>query len=367
MDKQQKNKLKQTALELEKPGENNVSLTVSEKEQVVINTSNSLDDLLSFDAQIFSSNTAAVARAGSADDEFLKRSESRLANSSKKTVNNAVVTGRKQSLAAMTDNDTEGMPIAIDMSQVVPFDWDNRISKLENEIAEQKKKQETQTRVNKQLEESNHNFKIISIIALLVAVFALIINVWPEVMGRLMPVESDALKQQVMEIDDHKIVPVIERGGLKPDGKQISPQLFETDTNDDVVPPVPVGADMSGISSAIDSMIVTEALIAVEKGSDISVITAAGAMDVKLKGEDSVAVARWGVNLNSYVRRMEVDNKMAELNSKGIPVEMVVVNVGGVRWFRIRVTGFKTKAEAEVYATEIEEIHDSGLAWVSKI
>ena len=75
----------------------------------------------------------------------------------------------------------------------------------------------------------------------------------------------------------------------------------------------------------------------------------------------------WSVNLNSYPNRIETDKKMLELKRQGIPAEVVVVTVNGVQWYRIRVTGFATKAEADAYADKVIKILGRSRAWVSKI
>ena len=56
---------------------------------------------------------------------------------------------------------------------------------------------------------------------------------------------------------------------------------------------------------------------------------------------------------------------MEEFKQKGIPVEIIVVDVLGVEWFRIRVAGFKNKSEAREYAAKIKKSLNLGSVWVS--
>lgn len=74
----------------------------------------------------------------------------------------------------------------------------------------------------------------------------------------------------------------------------------------------------------------------------------------------------WVVNLVSFKQRWYTDKKVEEFKQQGVPVEVYPVDVKGVKWFRIRVAGFKDKAAAEAYAIKVKGVLNLGSVWVSK-
>ncbi len=76
--------------------------------------------------------------------------------------------------------------------------------------------------------------------------------------------------------------------------------------------------------------------------------------------------ADWTVNLVSFKQDWYAKKKAAEFKKKGIPVEVVPVKVKGEQWYRLRVTGFKTKYEAGSYASRAKKALNLSSVWVTQ-
>ncbi len=74
----------------------------------------------------------------------------------------------------------------------------------------------------------------------------------------------------------------------------------------------------------------------------------------------------WTVNLVSFKQEWYAKKKAAEFKNKGIPVEVVPVKVKGEQWYRLRVTGFKTKYEAGSYASRAKKALNLSSVWVTQ-
>jgi len=74
----------------------------------------------------------------------------------------------------------------------------------------------------------------------------------------------------------------------------------------------------------------------------------------------------WVVNLASFKQRWYTDKKVSEFRRKGIPTEVMSVDIKGVEWFRIRVVGFDSKSEARHYAEKVKKSLNLASAWISK-
>lgn len=77
-------------------------------------------------------------------------------------------------------------------------------------------------------------------------------------------------------------------------------------------------------------------------------------------------VAEWKVNLVSFKQDWYAKKKATEFKNKGIPVEIAPVMVKGEQWYRLRVTGFKTKYEAGSYASRAKKALNLSSVWVSQ-
>jgi hypothetical protein len=82
--------------------------------------------------------------------------------------------------------------------------------------------------------------------------------------------------------------------------------------------------------------------------------------------EPKVAPAgKYSVNVVSYQQEWFAESKAAELRQQGIPVEVapVDINDSGTR-YRLKVTGFKTKGEANTYASKVKKTSGFADTWV---
>jgi hypothetical protein len=77
-------------------------------------------------------------------------------------------------------------------------------------------------------------------------------------------------------------------------------------------------------------------------------------------------IADWTVNLVSFKQDWYAKKKATEFKNKGIPVEIAPVVVKGDQWYRLRVTGFKTKYEAGSYASRAKKALNLSSVWVTQ-
>jgi cell division protein FtsN len=77
--------------------------------------------------------------------------------------------------------------------------------------------------------------------------------------------------------------------------------------------------------------------------------------------------AHWSVNLIAFKQDWYAKSKAAEFAQKGVPVEVIPVDVNGVVWYRLRVAGFKNRAEADSYAARIKKALNLSSVWVGDI
>ena len=77
------------------------------------------------------------------------------------------------------------------------------------------------------------------------------------------------------------------------------------------------------------------------------------------------SAGKFSVNVVSYQQEWFAQSKAAELRQQGIPVEVapVDVNDAGTR-YRLKVTGFKTKGEANAYANKVKKSSGFNDSWV---
>lgn len=91
------------------------------------------------------------------------------------------------------------------------------------------------------------------------------------------------------------------------------------------------------------------------------------------KTSHSVAQAKplshldWSVNLIAFRQDWYAKSKASEYIQKGVPVEVVPVEISGVVWYRLRVSGFKNKAEADIYALRVKRALNLSSVWVGDI
>ena len=88
-------------------------------------------------------------------------------------------------------------------------------------------------------------------------------------------------------------------------------------------------------------------------------------LHAEIKSQKSVAAGKYSVNVISYQQEWFAQSKAAELKQKGIPVQVVPVDASkpGTK-FRLKVGGFKNKAEASAYADKIKKSSGGNEPWV---
>ncbi|NOU15703.1 MAG: hypothetical protein HOO92_17370 [Methylococcaceae bacterium] len=75
----------------------------------------------------------------------------------------------------------------------------------------------------------------------------------------------------------------------------------------------------------------------------------------------------WSVNLIAFRQDWYAKSKASEYIQKGVPVEVVPVEISGVVWYRLRVSGFKNKPEADAYALRVKRALNLSSVWVGDI
>jgi cell division protein FtsN len=83
------------------------------------------------------------------------------------------------------------------------------------------------------------------------------------------------------------------------------------------------------------------------------------------KTKVSRSAQSWSVNLVSFKKEWYANRKAAEFEKKGVPVEVEQVQIKGENWYRLRVSGFKTKEEAATYATRVKKALNLSSVWVA--
>lgn len=83
--------------------------------------------------------------------------------------------------------------------------------------------------------------------------------------------------------------------------------------------------------------------------------TANNITSVNKKTISTKAASGWSVNLTAYNQLSEAKRKAALFIQKGIPVEVITVDMNNTKWYRLKVGGFKNKEKADAYAAKIKK------------
>ena len=88
-------------------------------------------------------------------------------------------------------------------------------------------------------------------------------------------------------------------------------------------------------------------------------------LNANIPEQKAAPAGKFSVNVVSYQQEWFAESKAAELRQQGIPVEVapVDVNDSGTR-YRLKVTGFKTKSEANAYASKVKKSSGFNDTWV---
>jgi hypothetical protein len=88
-------------------------------------------------------------------------------------------------------------------------------------------------------------------------------------------------------------------------------------------------------------------------------------LNTNVATQKAVPAGKYSVNVVSYQQEWFAQSKAAEFKQKGIPVEVVPVDASKVgTHYRLKVAGFKNKAEAAAYADKIKKSHNLGETWI---
>lgn len=74
---------------------------------------------------------------------------------------------------------------------------------------------------------------------------------------------------------------------------------------------------------------------------------------------------KWGVNLVSFKQGWYAKSKADEFKKKGVPADVLKVNIDGTDWYRLRVNHFRSKAEATNYANKVKKSLNLTSVWVT--
>jgi cell division septation protein DedD len=77
--------------------------------------------------------------------------------------------------------------------------------------------------------------------------------------------------------------------------------------------------------------------------------------------------ANWTVNLASFKQIQEARKKAAEFRKKGISVKVTKVDIKRTTWYRLSVSGFKTRQAASTQSTRLKKLLRLNSIWVAAI
>jgi hypothetical protein len=84
-----------------------------------------------------------------------------------------------------------------------------------------------------------------------------------------------------------------------------------------------------------------------------------------VKEKKPVAPGKWGVNLGAFKQEWFAKSKAAEYAQQGVLAEVMPVHEKNATMYRLRVMGFKTKAEADSNTAKIKKALNLDSVWVS--
>lgn len=76
---------------------------------------------------------------------------------------------------------------------------------------------------------------------------------------------------------------------------------------------------------------------------------------VNRKTNNAKSTSSWSVNLTAYKQLSEAKRKAAKYTQNGFPVKVKAVDMKHTKWYRLKVTGFKNKEKADLYAAKIKK------------
>lgn len=112
-----------------------------------------------------------------------------------------------------------------------------------------------------------------------------------------------------------------------------------------------IAAKQAAKNSSIENKEIKAPVLDKKKPSE----TAHKITSVNKKASNTKAASVWAVNLPAYKQLSEAKRKAAKFKQKGIPVEIKTVNMNNIKWYRLKVGGFKNKESADSYAARIKK------------
>ena len=227
-----------------------------------------------------------------------------------------------------------------------------RLEKLENELADYsqsssndkaaeqsevlEKSLNSQKKILRETAEASGKLKILSISSLVIGVLALIIGIVVLVMTMGVPAELEEVQNTIMDIED---------GLAVPDPNTQTIQALQTTVGELQAENVKLTATLTQLEQQIaDNKKQSIALLKADLAQQLLEITGQlSALEEKVAKTRVVQqrvtstrkiarkpkVQEWVVNLVSFKQRWYTDNKVAEFKKKGIPAEVLAVDIGG--------------------------------------
>ena len=64
---------------------------------------------------------------------------------------------------------------------------------------------------------------------------------------------------------------------------------------------------------------------------------------------------KWAVNIVAFKNEIEAKKKSSKLIAQGIPVKVTAFKASNGLWYQLKVNGFKTRDNAESYASKLRK------------
>jgi len=273
-------------------------------------------------------------------------------------VSASVAPVQQQAQVASVDNPASGVVVA-------------DLAKLKQELEDLSKTVKEQKRAARIVSEESQSLKMKVIGALAVGGIALIVGIVVLVLNSGVQSDLEGTQISVMDIEDR-----LEVSAVNPNDEKIEKIGLSLESVMKVVNDLPERLNaLQGQVNDIDEqnskelgeqlLIVSEKITAIEaKLASLSARAAKKTRSVK-KAKKVAATKEWVVNLVSFKQRWYTDKKVDEFKKKGVPAEAVPIDIKGSEWYRVRVSGFKVKADAAAYALKMKKLLNLNSVWVS--
>ncbi|MDD5578117.1 MAG: SPOR domain-containing protein [Methylobacter sp.] len=160
----------------------------------------------------------------------------------------------------------------------------------------------------------------------------------------------------------------LEHQQTKTDVLEVKKPLEKSGSSTNLLNPITADAAIKPetINKPADARHARNTIAAVKKSSSSIVKTAHVKKNLK-KSKKAQAAVNWSVNLVSFKQQWYAKSKADEFAQKGIPVEVIEVEIDNATWYRLRVNGFSNKEEAASYAARVKKALNLSSVWVGNI